>query len=198
MCGRGDSRGLELLQCDDGKMARERLYHRRPMNLRGNILYPLNRLKHFDGDAYEQHRAKYNGREALLEQRIPPLDCFWNDVLHLSPVHPGRVAELARGWGLGWCETEWFEFDPRALKFSAADTAVFRYTDTSISTVLPAEQFERFDVEKLCEMSEIPDRTREYYASMSRGDGRYLIFVGVPHVLHKGSLSVAGAAIVRA
>src|SRR3954469_11560600 len=100
-----------------------RLYHRRPADLRGTILYPLNQLAGVAPDLYQQQRAKYHGREALMEQRVPQLDCLWNDVLHLSPVHPARLAELARVNELAWSAADWFEFDPRAMGFTHTNTA---------------------------------------------------------------------------
>jgi hypothetical protein len=52
----------------------------------GNILYPLNTLREIDKDTYESHSSKYMGRETLMEQKIPVLNCLWNDVLHCSPI----------------------------------------------------------------------------------------------------------------
>ncbi len=28
-----------------------------------------------------------------MEQRIPILNCLWNDVLHFSPVHPAKIKQ---------------------------------------------------------------------------------------------------------
>ena len=67
------------------------LYHSVPKNLEGSILYPLNTLKGKHPDIYEQQVSKYVGREHIKEQRIPILDCLWNDVLHFSAVNPKEV-----------------------------------------------------------------------------------------------------------
>ncbi len=64
------------------------LYHSVPKNLQGNILYPLNTLKEKHPEIYEQQVSKYVGREHMTQQRIPILDCLWNDVLHFSAVNP--------------------------------------------------------------------------------------------------------------
>ena len=174
------------------------LYHRKSPDFRGDVLYPLNALREVAFDLFERQRAKYAGREEILRQRVPPLDCLWNDVLHFSPVHPARVAELARSHGLVWREAEWFEIDPVAAGFTPANTTVFRYADTHLEGSIPDEEFETFDIEQLARMSDLPASTREYYRSVEPGSSRYFIFVGVPHVLHRGPVDVAQASIIRA
>ena len=174
------------------------LYHRKSPDFRGSVLYPLNALREVAVDLYERHRAKYAGREEILGQRVPPLNCLWNDVLHFSPVHPARVAELARAHGLVWHEAEWFEIDPIAAGFTPTNTAVFRYADTRLEGSIPDEEFEPFDTERLARMTDLPASTREYYRSVAPGSSRYFIFVGVPHILHRGQVQVAEARLVRA
>ena len=58
------------------------VYHIRSADFRGTTLYPLNRLRDRYPDVYEAQRAKYRGREWLLEARVPLLDVLWNDVIH--------------------------------------------------------------------------------------------------------------------
>jgi hypothetical protein len=174
------------------------LYHRKSPDFRGSVLYPLNALRDVALDLYERQRAKYAGREDILRQRVPPLNCLWNDVLHFSPVHPSCVAELARAHGLVWREAEWFEIDPGAAGFTPANTAVFRYADTRLEGAIPDEEFEHFDIERLARMTALPTSTLEYYRSVAPGSSRYFIFVGVPHVLHRGPVQVAQAQVVLA
>ena len=175
-----------------------KLYHRRPPDLRGSVLYPLNELRSVAPDLYERQRAKYSGREELLRQRVPRLDCLWNDVLHFSPVHPMRIGELARAEDLLWHEAEWFEIDPLAAGFTSANTAVFRYADTTVETRIPENEFERFDLDRIAEMTDVPQSTRDCYRAVAAGSGHYFIFVGVPHVLHRGAVDVASTPLVRA
>ena len=76
------------------------LYHARPRDLRGGVLYPLSALRTRFPDLYEFERAKYAGRELLFELRIPLLDVLWNEALHLSPFHPSQLAAAWRDAGL--------------------------------------------------------------------------------------------------
>jgi hypothetical protein len=176
-------------------MSTSNLYHRRPPNMRGSVLHPLNVLRQVMPDLYEHQRKKYTGREELLQQRVIPLNCLWNDVLHLSPVHPRKVAELASSEAVFWSEADWFEID--ATNFTADNTAIFRYTDISISTTIAADEFEVFDRSKLPSLGEVPPLTKEYYRTADKG-GKYFIFCGVPHILHRGSIDVEQAKIIRA
>jgi hypothetical protein len=68
------------------------VYHRVPPDLRGTVLYPLNRLADVHPDLYEELQQNYATRRDIAALRIPPLgNCLWNDVLHFSPVHPARI-----------------------------------------------------------------------------------------------------------
>jgi hypothetical protein len=66
-------------------------YHLIPLHLRGTVLYPLHQLTVIYPDIAAKHMTKYQGRRHLLNKPIPPLDCLWNDVLMLSPVHPAAM-----------------------------------------------------------------------------------------------------------
>src|SRR6266542_1511690 len=80
------------------------LYHARPPDMRGETLYPLNQLRSIDRALYEREKANYEGREAVLEFRIPLIDVLWNDTLHLSTIHPYHLAAAWRAVGL-WTPT---------------------------------------------------------------------------------------------
>lgn len=132
-----------------------------------------------------------------MQQRVPPLDCLWNDVIHLSPVHPKQVADLARAEGLPWFEADWFAIDPRSAGFSSSDTAIFRYEDMGSSPSIADEEFVGFSMASLAELTDVPQRTRAYYASVPK-TRNYFIFAGVPHILHRGTIDVGGCEIIRA
>ena len=64
---------------------------------------------------YEEHVKKYKGRERLLRREIPLLNCLWNDVLHISPIHPQLVMDT------------WRIFIKDQTNFSNADTLLRIY-----------------------------------------------------------------------
>jgi len=65
------------------------LYHRVPADLKGHILYPLNQLKSIYPSLYDTKATTYQGREAVMQARIPLLNCLWNDVPHI--LYQGRL-----------------------------------------------------------------------------------------------------------
>lgn len=76
------------------------VYHFKPKNMVGDLLIPLNQLRDKHPKTYAEHVTKYKGREKLLEETIPLLNCLWNDVLHISPIHPQIVIDTWRQEGL--------------------------------------------------------------------------------------------------
>jgi hypothetical protein len=177
-----------------------RLYHVRHDNFRGDTLYPLNQLANVAPDLYEAQRAKYRGREALCAQRVPVLDCLWNDVIHFSPVHPSRVREAMAAEGLGdhWRQKHWFVIDPVKLNFSAENTVIFLHRDLASETSVAGEDFEPYSIKRVRELTEVPQRTRDAYQAFRLHGTAAFLFSGVPHILHRGSIDVSHIDVIRA
>jgi hypothetical protein len=72
------------------------VYHRKPDNMIGSTLYPLNRLKDINTAAYDFHKEKYSYRLHLMETILPIIGCKWNDVLHMCPVDIGEIVDARR------------------------------------------------------------------------------------------------------
>jgi hypothetical protein len=175
------------------------IYHRRPDDMVGRTLYPLNRLRAVAPAQYERQRAKYAGREALCDFRVPHLGCLWNDVLHFSPVHPAKLRELALAEEFRWREADWFEIDPAAAGFTAANSLIFLHTQLEFDDYwMPPEQFEIYRPERLAELSELPELTRNAYRAARAGTLRGLLLLsGVPHILHHGAVDTIDVPLVR-
>ena len=182
------------------------LYHARPPGMRGDVLYPLDDLKAIHPDVYERERRKYDRRERLLELRIPVLGVRWNAALHLSPIHPRRLAAAWRAAGVTspvW-EREFFEIPVerldtrRAVWFASgvlSDDAP-RGADGALS--LPVAEVAAFDPDRYEELAEPPHAYPEYLRRLrdERRVGRP--FAHVPHVLVAAPLDVSGLRLVRA
>jgi hypothetical protein len=182
------------------------LYHGQPPDMRGETLYPLNRLKSIDPVLYERGRAKYKGREAVLEFRIPLIDVLWNDTLHLSTIHPYHLAAAWREVGL------WTPFWERAffripMDRIAAHQCVWFASESfwvnnspaeHVPLAPPPEEFTLFDPTAFEEAGEAPASYYGYLRRQQRRGRPPLQFPKIPHVLVPGSIETAGLMLVRA
>jgi hypothetical protein len=164
-------------------------YHLVPPNLCGVVLYPLNRLKVIYPDIAATHLTKYQGRLQLLEKPIPPLDCLWNDVLMLSPVHPAALKAAMEEAGHVRPARQWF----------AIDGALFRRDNTAIylpSTRSSEERIIPFEPHCLAQYTQVPEAQKQFYRQVEPGKP-FLLFGGIPHILYKGSIDVADVQVIE-
>jgi len=170
------------------------LFHTVPKNLKGDILYPLNVLKNSDTDLYKEKVKKYLGREKILERKIPTLNCLWNDVLHLTAVHPETlVLELTKA-GRPHQPMSFYQINP--AKLNPQNLTIYLYKSSEKRIQLPDEEFVDFNLEELPYYSQIPDFTKNYYRERYESGDRPLLYHGVPHVLYKGEINTANLEII--
>jgi hypothetical protein len=165
--------------------------------MRGETLYPLNALRSAHSDVYERERAKYAGREVLLELRIPLLDVLWNDAVHLAPIHPARLMAVWRAEGFSpalWRRTEFFRIPVERID---AGRAVWFGAGAMSSDVLRDDEVEPFDVERYRELEEPPPAHTAFLRERREQGRRVLPFAHVPHVLVAAPVDVAGVEVVR-
>ncbi len=175
------------------------LYHLMPQPMIGDRLYPLNALKALAPEVFERHRKKYEGRESLLERRIPPLNCLWNDVLHLSPVHPALIRDAKLQLGLPWPAKgrQVGVVHPEKLGMTSENTVIWPFDKTEkVSLRAPAEPLLPYDPALLEDLRQIPDRTIRYLEEARRTGEPTFLFVGIPHVLFRGSISRRHIAVI--
>jgi hypothetical protein len=173
------------------------VYHRVPFNLTGSVLYPLNQLKQVYPKVAVTKLEKYQGREAVLNQRIPYLNCLWNDVLHFSPVHPARIRAALEEAGRNTGSRRWRYYEVDAATFSPSKTIIWEY---------PARRHHKFVINKsecytfeprlLDKYTKVGERTRRYYAHVKPG-AHILPYVGVAHVLYKGHLNIEKIKVIE-
>jgi len=174
------------------------VYHRVPDDLKGHILYPLNQLKRIYPSLYVTKAAHYQNREAVMQVRLPLLDCLWNDVLHFSPVHPSKVQEALAEAGFVRKLRRYYEVDPLAKGFSATNTVIFLHQRVRLENFqLEEEDFRRFTLAELSSLGEIPKATLTYYREMFEQEKRPLVYLYVPHILYQGSLDVSDVKVIE-
>lgn len=164
------------------------IYHLVPKDLNGNILYPLNTLKSINHDLYLKKAKKYEGREATMENRLPILNCLWNDVIHFSPVHPGLIKDaLIEAGMMNIPPIEYFEID--TALFDPKNTIVF-LNKNKPKFKMDEDNFELFIPEKISSCANIPDETKEYFKKCIEEKVNPLGFYKIPHILYKGDLNI--------
>ncbi len=168
------------------------LYHWVPDNMKGDVLYPLNVLKNIDTDIYAAAASKYEGREKLMEYVIPDLNCLWNDVIHLSAVHPSEIKKaLTEAGRKKIFSRQYFEIDPHLL--DPQNTVVYLYKNSNVLKKTMEGNYEKFDPDTLKKHSVIPQETKEYYKqSLSEGKNP-LLYHRIPHILYKGTIDISKA-----
>ena len=169
------------------------LYHMIP-KMRGNILMPLNALKERYPNIAAKHLEKYHGREKILSQRIPPLNCLWNDVLHFTAVHPKKThAALKKAGFEGLLTRRWFKIDPRLI--DPHQTTVFLYNDEIERDA--KENFTTFSIGNLSQYNAIGRETSHYYREKRAREERPLLFHLIPHILYKGNLDISDLEVIE-
>jgi hypothetical protein len=187
------------------------VWHGVPQGMVGETLVPLGQLRSVDPARYEAQRAKYAGREAVLDYRIPLLDQGFLDTVHCSSVHPHRIYEARKkagftvparsddGWGIGLAyeiPLERILANPTAW-YSWRTPWVNGYPDEDVPGEPPSDEFEVFDPARYTPLPDVPDLHRRYLARMHEERRRALTFVHIPHVLVAGPIDIGGCRIVR-
>lgn len=171
------------------------LYHRIPINMTGNILYPLNEIKDKYPEIYEHHVLKYAGREQLLKHKIPILNCLWNDVLHFSAVHPDEIKKsLTEAGDKKEFTLKYYKVDPKLLKPEI--TIVYLYAHNDVKDKLNENNYVSYAPENVSKYSSMPQTTKDYYKEIIDKGGRPLLYHRIPHILYRGTLDVTDLPVI--
>ena len=168
------------------------VYHKKPKNMFGNILYPLNSLKHINQDLYKEESSKYKGREERIKNVIPILNCLWNDVIHLSTINPRLINKALVNSGHKVTDAQFFKIDISQI---AQFPAVFFKYIHDVWELLP-DEFELLDIDKYAELKEVPIKTINHYRWCAENNKRPFLHHGIPHVLVKGEIDISNAKVV--
>lgn len=162
--------------------------------MEGSILYPLNQLKEVYPKAWEQQVKKYEGREHMLDVKIPPLGCLWNDALHMSAVHPKEIFDTLREFGVDR-HPEFYEIDSDMLE--KENLAIYAYEDIQINQKGDGRKIIPYDEEYILNNNKMRQITKDYFKRCQEEGTMPMAFVGVPHVLYKGSIDVGDARVIN-
>ena len=168
------------------------VYHLKPTDMVGEILKPLNTLKNEAPNVYETKVKKYDGREFLLERRIPVLDCLWNDVVHMSPVPPDEWKQVLLEAGMQDKKYTFYKIDCSELNQSNLAIYWFKRVERFRKDMSP-DEFTAFSPESLETIRTVPQASRDYFKDTYDSGAKPLLFLGIPHILYKGEIDVSRA-----
>lgn len=174
------------------------VYHLVPARVEGEFLMPLNQLKSEWPALYEQHAAKYEGREELMARMLPHINVSWNDVLQFSPVNPEQMRDAMIKTGFGWRPMLFFQFEINEIGMNESNTVIYRHLPKAKGDfTLSTEDFEVFSARTLEAHSHLPEVTKLHYQESLATKTAPLLFIWVPHVLFCGKISVVNAKIIE-
>ena len=168
------------------------LYHGAPDPMMGSELMPLNDMIDIYPDLYMLHRSKYEGREEILDRKIPLLNCVWNDVVQFLPLHPKKVFELQVEMGLipEVPPYKFFEVDSNML--DPAKTVVFFKNAPGEENVV-VRWLKDVDANIF---NDIPQATIDYYQTLVGTGELPFNYQFIPHVVYMGRLDVSTIPII--
>ena len=158
------------------------------------MLYPLNQLKKVHPDLFEKEASKYHGREFILQQKLPKLQCLWNDVLHFSAVHPLEVKQALIKAGSSDFTRQFYQVNPSLLETERTVVYLYKYEDSE--TEINEKNMMPYDPNNIEVFSKLPDETRAYYEEEISMGNDPLLYHLVPHILYKGSLNTSDLAVI--
>lgn len=161
--------------------------------MQGDVLYPLNDLKTIFPEIYNKKAEKYKGREFLMKETIPFLNCLWNDVLHFSAVNPYDIKKTFVELGHSF-EAKFYKIDITLL--DKEKIAVYLFDDKDINAKLKISDFEMYNLENISKYSQFPESTKKYYKKELEESRWPLLFYGIPHILFKGSANIKNVPII--
>ncbi len=187
------------------------VWHGVPREMIGETIFSLDRLRTVSPGHYARQTAKYRGREAVLDCRVPILDVGFNDTVHCSPLHPTRLYLARKRAGFDVPARPEPPADFTGLFFEIPldrilDHPVLWYSwktlwingapDEDVPLTPPAEDFEPFDSARYSPLVQVRARHVDYLQRMRQEAKRPLLFVHIPHVLVAGTIDVSGCRVV--
>jgi hypothetical protein len=168
------------------------LYHRVPENLMGTLLYPLYALKTLYPQVFQQEVEKYACRMHLMDVQIPILNCRWNDVIHLAPIHPSKIKRALLETGNTASANRplrYFIIPPEILEQN--NLVYFKHSlDTGGTYNFLTSDVMPFDITIYREIEKVSMEQIKYFEQMALRNERPLLLKRMPHVFYKGMIPV--------
>ena len=161
------------------------LYHICRGNLKGKYLMPLNELKKIYPEIYKKQVKKYEWRKETLKIKIPPLNCLWNDVIHMMAIHPKKIKNAFDKAGGNLEFKRWFKINPKLLD---KNNAIITMGENS---------YIKFEPKELKKYNKISTKTLDYYKEKLNKNEIVLLFYKTHPILYKGKLKISDLEIIE-
>lgn len=175
------------------------VYHRRLDNFVGDWIVPLNMMPYTDGllGIYKQAISRYQGREYLLTRIIPTLNCLWNDVIFLSPLHPNHHYKEYKRIGFTARRIQFFKIPIEVLeekRVTVKKWLSYRKYPPEHPIHEAIDSYCAFDLSHYQEMDELPNDTKEFYMQSFDPANPALYppfnWYRIPHILCQDSIDL--------
>jgi hypothetical protein len=163
------------------------IYHLKPIPFTGTTLIPLNMMDR-ESDLYKGHARKYVGREHLMAENIPILNCKWNDVVQFSAIDPQLIVDKLKTIQDNFIlfRTEYFKIHVNQI-IDLYDAVVFAPNPNKSKGNFKIDVNEIVNLtSSYNELLELPIETLRYWDNVKNTGGKYLWFPYVTHILIKG------------
>lgn len=175
----------------------EFVYHMVPKKMIGDELFPLNYIKSLDNELYKQYSEKYRKspeRESLLQRKIPKLDCLWNDVIFLLPIHPNYIFEALSELGVR-IKKDLLFYEIPTERLHDNLNAIYYYRKSNYkgpSSDIPEDEVEIIQIESFRMLNAIPEDTLTYFTEESKKGTNFEMFAHIPHIISLGKIDISG------
>jgi len=165
------------------------IYHAVPKSIVGEYLLPLSEQSQ---SLKAKSLGKYEDRTDIFSKQVLPLNCFWPDVIHFSPVEPQKIKAALFSAGFHWAKKwAWFRVDTDKLKFDRFNSTIYLYSEQEKHQFDSQwSDFQGVSNENLAKHQSIPAVTIDHYAEAKSGQPLYT-FHRIPQVLFKGPIEIA-------
>lgn len=162
-----------------GTQSQKYLWCSVPPDMRGNVITSLAALRSQGEGLANQAAKKYEGREALTQTLIKPLDCKWDEVIFLSPYHPHEIYTSYRDAGFQVRPMKFFQIPLERLENKIiAWLPVHRSQEERASGILTSIPFSPEDLPV-----PFPDEQKKAYREAMTNGIRPLLYGASPHLV---------------
>ena len=164
------------------------LYHQVPHQFFGWDIVPLNQIKRFDSGLYNRYVEKYAGREHVMQNTIPLLNCGWGDVVFLTAISPENWRKMFDDVGHHVDTLSFYQIPLEKLDLDSA--VVMNYN------AYEEETFSWFYPRNVKKIGYIPDKARNYFKKIyATGEFPFWHHL-VPQILYRGTLNISDCTII--